>query len=227
MRIERIDDKTVKCFLSNEELEEYQIDYKDFITRSDKAREVVHDIMEQAKEEVGYTPPKYAFDLQIMMLPDKGLLLTFSEKDPFEGKDGGPLLDYLKEMQDVLTKNVQGQPEKQTSEKADALKEKKAEELPRPEKAIFVFERMQELLDYAQVVPKTLRAFSSLYLVDGEYYLYLEKGKASYEKYSKACIQAMEYAAIYGAEEDKMIYVREHGECLIAEYALRKLHTVG
>ena len=28
MKIERIDDKTVKCFLSNEELEEYDIDYK-------------------------------------------------------------------------------------------------------------------------------------------------------------------------------------------------------
>ena len=30
MRIERVDDKTVKCFLSNEELDEYNIDYKDF-----------------------------------------------------------------------------------------------------------------------------------------------------------------------------------------------------
>ena len=44
MKIERIDDKTVKCFLSNEELEEYDIDYKDFVTRSDKAKEVVQEI---------------------------------------------------------------------------------------------------------------------------------------------------------------------------------------
>ena len=33
MKIQRVDDKTVKCFLSKEELEEYQIDYKDFIMR--------------------------------------------------------------------------------------------------------------------------------------------------------------------------------------------------
>ena len=51
MKIERIDDKTVKCFLSNEELEEYEIDYKDFVTRSDKAKEVVQEIIEQAEEE--------------------------------------------------------------------------------------------------------------------------------------------------------------------------------
>lgn len=69
MKIEHVDDKTVKCFLSNEELEEYEIDYKDFVTRSEKAREVVQEIIEQATEEVGYKPPKFAFDLQIMMMP--------------------------------------------------------------------------------------------------------------------------------------------------------------
>ena len=50
MRIERVDDRTVKCFLSNEELEEYDIDYKDFVTRSEKAKEIVQEIIEQATE---------------------------------------------------------------------------------------------------------------------------------------------------------------------------------
>ena len=73
MRIERVDDRTVRCFLSNEELEEYDIDYKDFVTRSERAKEIVQEIIEQATEEVGYKPPKFAFDLQIMMVPDEGL----------------------------------------------------------------------------------------------------------------------------------------------------------
>ena len=102
MKIERIDDKTVKCFLSNEELEEYEIDYKDFVTRSDKAKEVVQEIIEQAEEEVGYKPPKYAFDLQIMMLPDEGLVLVFSEKEPLENKNGAQLLQALQEMKRVF-----------------------------------------------------------------------------------------------------------------------------
>ena len=52
MRIERIDDKTVKCYLSSEDLAEYDIDYRDFVMQSDKAKEVVQEIMEQAEEEV-------------------------------------------------------------------------------------------------------------------------------------------------------------------------------
>ena len=55
------------------------------------------------------------------------------------------------------------------------------------------------------------------------YYLYLHKGAASYERYSRACIQAIEFGALFGAEQDKVIYLQEHGECLIAEKALKKL----
>ena len=79
MKIERIDDKTVKCFLSNEELEEYEIDYKDFVTRSDKAKEVVQEIIEQAEEEVGYKPPKYAFDLHDFSDSDISGRLAFNQ----------------------------------------------------------------------------------------------------------------------------------------------------
>ena len=50
MKIERIDDKTVKCFLSNEELEEYEIDYKDFVTRSDKAKEVYRRLLSRQRK---------------------------------------------------------------------------------------------------------------------------------------------------------------------------------
>ena len=103
MKIERVDERTVKCFLSNEELEEYDIDYKDFILRSEKAKEVVQEIIEQAEEQVGYKPPRFAFDLQIMMLPDQGLLLTFSEKDT-DFKEGEQLIECLKEMKQVLDK---------------------------------------------------------------------------------------------------------------------------
>ena len=37
MKIERIDEKTVKCYLSNEDLEEYGLDYKDFMSRNGRA----------------------------------------------------------------------------------------------------------------------------------------------------------------------------------------------
>ncbi len=245
MKIERVDDKTVKCYLSNEELEEYEIDYKDFITRSEKAKEVVQEIMEQAAEEVGYKPPKFAFDLQIMMVPDQGLVLTFSEKEPFDPKDGEQILEALKEMKKVLQEskenflqkkglagNADGQKQLPGNVPVEAQPKSAAQQpqnnnaaRPRPETAIFAFRNAGRVMEYANVLPANLRVKSALYLLQDTYYLYMNKGSASYERYSRACVQALEFAALCGAEQEKLLYLEEHGECLIAEKALKKLRV--
>ncbi len=231
MKIERIDDKTVKCFLSNEELEEYDIDYKDFLTRSDKAKEVVQEIIEQAEEEVGYKPPKYAFDLQIMMLPDEGLVLVFSEKEPLENKNSAQLLQALQEMKKVFEEKkaeINATLEKQARQEA-AGKGKNGKGKAgdtKPQFAIFAFRNIGRVIEYASVLPANLRINSTLYrLEDGTCYVYVQKGGASYERYSRACIQAMEFAALYAADDQKVRYLEEHGECLIREKALKKLRA--
>lgn len=235
MRIERVDDKTVKCFLSNEELEEYDIDYKDFIFRSEKAREVVQEIIEQAEEEVGYKPPKLAFDLQIMMLPDEGMVLTFSEKEPADFKEGEQFLECLRDMKQILQRakektgalpeNSTAQQGKEAAQKPEASHQEE-KEAARPEEAVFVFDRLAPIMEYAAAMPSTLRVGSALYCMDGAFYLYLQKGSASYERYSRACIQAMEFGSLYTADADRLLYLQEHGECLIGEQALKKLRVV-
>lgn len=212
MKIERIDDRTVKCFLSNEEMEEYNIDYKDFVMRSEKARELVQEIIEQAAEEVGYTPPKFAFDLQIMMVANQGIILTFSDKDP-DVNESNQLIECLKEMKRILQKTREV-----TEQMAPA-----PEAAPRPEEAVFIFSSLQNVMNYAAALPRGLRVDSTLYEWDGCYYLHLQKGHAAYERYSRACIQALEFAALYAADEARISQLKEHGTCLIAEKAVRKL----
>jgi adapter protein MecA 1/2 len=232
MKIERIDDKTVKCFLSNEEMEEYQIDYKDFIMRSDKAKEMVREIIEQAEEEVGYRPPQFAFDLQIMLLQDKGLVLTLSEKEPFDNKDSERILEFLKEMKNMIfqTKDKIGQNLNQgigtipvQDENGQNVVETALPRIDKPDYAVFVFDRIGDIIDFANVMPKGLRVASVLYVVDDRYYLYIGKATASYERYSRACVQATEFGSLYTADEDVLRYMIEHGECIIEEKALKKL----
>lgn len=236
MRIERVDEKTVKCFLSNEELEEYEIDYKDFILRSDKAREIVQEIIEQAEEEVGYKPPQFAFDLQIMLLPDQGLILTFSDRDA-EARESDQFIECLKEMKRILQRTrekigggnasnggEQSQSGTEVSQSAQGKTEKAGqEEVARPGFAVFAFSGIGRIMDYVNMLPSNLMVESSLYEMDGLYYLYLLKGRASYERYSRACVQAMEFGSLYAADESQAIRLKEHGQCLIAEKAIKKL----
>ncbi len=220
MRIERVDDKTIKCYLTNEELEEYEIDYKDFIMRSDKAKEVVQEIIMQAEEEVGYKPPKFAFDLQIMMIPDQGLVLTFSEKEPMDFKEGEQILECLKEMKKVLQNNKKKAEASEQGTKVPTEEEKKPKQ---PEFAVFAFRSPGRVMEYASVLPKNLRVKTALYVMDDVYYLYMHKGAASYARYSRACVQALEFGNIFAAEKDRLEYLKEHGECLIEEQAIKKL----
>lgn len=98
-------------------------------------------------------------------------------------------------------------------------------QLPKPEYAIFVFPSVRDIMKYAAALPANLRIDSELYQMEGKYYLYLKKGKASYQRFSKACVQALEFASLYSAEETVLICLKEHGECLIAEKAVKKLRT--
>lgn len=251
MKIERVDEKTVKCFLSNEELEEYDISYKDFVTRSDRAREIVEEIMAQAVEEVDYKPPQFAFDLQIMILPEQGMILTFTERTPDDLKNSTNLMNYLREMRRILKEKLgldgstiagllaqammtaaagQGAAEpnaagsaagQEPQDNTETVAKKEATQKPRF--AIFRFANMRSLCSYASVLPKNLRVISRLYQEGGTYYLHLERGGASYERYSRASIQALEFGELYAATEDKLVYLEEHGECLIGEKALSKL----
>lgn len=243
MKIERVDEKTVKCFLSNEELEEYDISYKDFVTRSEKAREIVEAIMAQAVEEVDYKPPHFAFDLQIMLLPDQGMILTFTERSPEDLKNGVNLINYLREMRRILKDKLgmdgsaiagllaqammtaaAGQAETQ-EEGLDGKEpsKKDSQEIQKPRFAIFRFTSMRSLCEYARALPKNLRVISRLYRDGDTYYLYLERGGASYERYSRASIQALEFGELYAATQDKAVYLEEHGECLIGDKALARL----
>lgn len=232
MKIERIDEKTVKCFISNQELEEYDIDYKDFIMRSEKAKEVVQEIIEQAEEEVGYKPPQFAFDLQIMMLPEQGMILTFSERDS-ETREGEQFIECLREMKKILQKTRERLNQSETGEggTGEAPQKQKAEDKNageggqerRPGFAVFVFSGIGRVMEYAAVLPSNLQVESSLYEMDGFYYLYLLKGRASYERYSRACVQALEFGGLYAAVEGQAARLKEHGKCLIEEKAIKKL----
>ncbi len=235
MRIERVDDKTVKCFLSNEELDEYEIDYKDFIMRSEKAKEVVQEIMEQAEEEVGYKPPKFAFDLQIMMLPDEGIILTFSEKEPADCKENEQIIECLKDVKELLQRakgkgSVANESSNSVQSDANEQKEKSKKQEPQiemqPHQAVFSFDKLSSVIEYASIMPNSLRVKSSLYCMKDVYYLHIQKGTASYERYSRACIQAVEFGRLYAIEPDRMLHLQEHGECLIEKQALKKLCVI-
>lgn len=243
MRIERVDDKTIKCYLSKDELAYYQVDYSDFISRSENAQRLLREVIEQAKTEVGYRPPEIAFEMQIMMVPEQGMVLTFSEKDPALGVDPeklGGFIDTLKHLLEHVRGEAAGNtgslgalpglgqgafalpaPAAPAVKKADG----KTEERPAASdvnEAVFMFNFLSDFIEYAQGLPRGIRLDSVLYKMDDRYFLHIGRGGASYDRFSRSCVQALEFAELFSAGSGCDEALKEHGEVMIASKAVNK-----
>ncbi len=241
MKIERIDDKTIKCYLSKDELAYYKVDYSDFISRSENAQRLLRAIIEQAKSEVGYQPPKIAFEMQIMMVPEQGMVLTFSEKDPAIGVDPDKLSGFIDTLSKLLehVKEAGGStgslgalpglgqgglslpvptapmnpPEKGTEKNAPAMD---------VNEAVFMFTYLSDFIDYAQGLPRGIRLDSTLYKMGEEYFLHVGRGGASYDRFSRSCVQALEFSQLYSAGPGCDEVLKEHGDVMIASKAVNR-----
>ena len=232
MRIERVDNCTVKCYISIEEMEQYQVKYTDFITRTQKAQQLMHDIIRQAQEQVDYHPPKLAFEMQITMVPEEGMVLTFSEKEPFDVKDEDQVEEFINNLKGLMGRLAEYRKEVEKKATAGGLlpgvprlsendEHKKLEDAAN--EAIFVFLSIADAMNFVDMLPGNIRIDSRLYKMDDRYFLYLGKGSASYDKYARTCVQALEFASLYRAGSGCCETLNEHGECLIAEKAVKKL----
>ena len=87
MTFKRIDESTIRCIVTEEDMEENGLELDDFFTQSDKAQDFLREVVEQASEEVGYDSGQGMVSLQIMPLPNHGLAITFSESESKEWQD--------------------------------------------------------------------------------------------------------------------------------------------
>ena len=67
---------------------------------------------------------------------------------------------------------------------------------------------------------------SQLYKLNEAYYLIIEKNRISQKNFNKISAQAVEFGTLSAVSEEKLLYLEEHGECLIEEKAVTKLRKI-
>ena len=80
MRFKRIDVDTVRCIISEEELMENGLEVDDFLQNDGRTESFLRKIISMAEEEVGYKVQGGNITIQVAVLPEHTLALTFSEK---------------------------------------------------------------------------------------------------------------------------------------------------
>ena len=218
MKYKKINDATVQCIVSADDMSEYGLTLSDIFERNERGEEFLRDIIERAHEEVGYQINNGNIAMQITPLKDNGLVVTFTDEGPAAFKE---MLQNLKEVLQEFSAELAGQEERERSRVA-AQKAGEYDENRR----MFVFASMHETMQYAATIPNTYSVKSHLYKEGGDYYLVLEKNRLSYKAFNRISAQAVEFGNLIAVSDERMQYLEEHGECLIRNRAVSRLRRI-
>ncbi len=79
MKFHRIDENTINCVISQEDLESRGLQIEDLFEKKKEAMEFLHVIVDEASREVNFHPQGAITSMQIAVLPDHSVSLTLSE----------------------------------------------------------------------------------------------------------------------------------------------------
>ncbi len=220
MRYRKINEATVQCIITQDDMLEYGLTLSDIFERNEKGEEFLRDIIERAYDEVGYKINGGNIAMQITPLKDKGLVVTFTDESPAVFKN---ILEHLKDVLAGVGAELTQQGE--NDEKIPAALEQVTEEYDE-NRRMFVFPSIYQAMRYTASIPANLSVKSHFYKEKEAYYLVLEKNRLSYKNFNKISAQAVEFGDLIAVSDDRMNYLEEHGECLIADRAVNKLRKI-
>ena len=185
---------------------------------NEKGEGFLRDVVERAHDEVGYHLNGDNIAMQITPIRDEGLVITFSD----EGIAGFQnMLEHIKEV-------LSGFDPESIKEAAKAIAGKEGKKSKELEDTcrIFVFASMNHTMRYCAAVPAELSVRSHLYSLKDTYYLVVEKQRLSKKNFNKISAQAVEFSKLLAPSEEKLLYLEEHGECLIKDRAVSTLRKI-
>lgn len=216
MKYKKINDATVQCIITAEDMIEYGLTLSDIFERNEKGEGFLRDIIERAHDEVGYMINGENIAMQITPLQNKGLVVTFTNESPAAFRD---ILQHLKEVlhgvsAELNNMQAESQIQNRTAEEYDE------------DRRMFVFSSLHQVMQYTASIPSNLSVKSHLYKADEVYYLVMEKNRLSYKMFNKISAQAVEFGNLIAVSEERMQYLDEHGERLIEARAVSKLRRI-
>lgn len=256
MKIEKINENKIRCFLTRDDLENRHIKLSEIAYGTEKARSLFRDMMEQASSQFGFEADNIPLMVEAIPMSNECIILDItkvadpeeldtrfskfappSEEDQdglfgglsselLEGADG--LLDFLKKDMLGLPSEPAGSTETGLKTDADAVQESGAEESPAIQTRIYRFGSLDEATDAGKVTAPVNPGRSTLYKKPGtsQYYLVLSSEGTDPLTFSRLCNILAEYGEKVKQEAASEAYYREHYEVIIHDQALQKLALI-
>ncbi len=97
MKFRRIDNKTVSCIITPEDMKAHGIKLDDIFEKKEEAMEFLHMVVGEAERRVNFRPQGAVTSMQMSVLPDHSISLTISEQS------GAMFEEFLNKLQEKLS----------------------------------------------------------------------------------------------------------------------------
>lgn len=218
MRIKRISTDTVRCLITEDELRENGLEVSDFLSNDGRTEEFLRMVMSRAEEEVGFKMHGGPMTVQVAVLPEHTMALTFSEKQP------GNFMELLEGLKAAMS---------QLGEAVDEVGKK----TPKPadvnyDTSIVYFDKLDDAISFCRGVGADIEneygMRSHLYrLVEEDgFYIVIERAMMDDKHLCKVMTVSAEFMNGVTNTASHLAYLQEHGVCMIADNAISELAIV-
>ena len=237
MKFIRLNKGTVRCILTEEDMEEYGIGIDDFIEQSDQASDFIHELLERAGAEVGDISKSGMVTLGIMQMPGGKVSITITDAGMEDIATGG----MAERLETLFRKMSQVDKLRQTISEMGNAREEAEQEEKSPEKLItdsivglngentthvLHFDTLDDITEYAKAITYGRPIKSDLYKVTDGYILVIHKASMATISYAKVCFMAIDFGAKIRNKPSLEAFLMEHGNLLIARKALQIMKNI-
>ena len=216
MKFRKINDTTINCIITQDDLKKHGIDLDDLFDRKKNAVEFIKRIILKAASSVNMNMKNDYTSMRISVLPDQSVSLTISQ-DPVESAGIQAHKDDAHEAQSAGPASYYGEAEKAARKKgADTAIS-----------GTYVF-RFPSILDTAascRILENCRGLSSSLYFVKdtGFYYLVLSRDPDSGEENDGSVLRINDFADMVSCSDTTLAYIREHSDCILRRRAVQQI----
>jgi adapter protein MecA 1/2 len=202
MRILRVNDNTVRIFISFSELADRNISLADFFQKTARTEQFFWELICKAREEVDFSLDQ-PFWIQFTVISEDEFAITVIKQEEYGDKENHAL-----EVEEKRNRT-------RSAQQGDS-------KFPPNQEWIYAFQDLEDIFNVIKVLPDLSTTSSMLYELEEEFYLVIGQIKGPRKKkIAEAVLDE------YGdAIMTSVAFLREHAMCVISENALEKLAVV-
>jgi len=201
MRILKVNDNTVRIFISFTELADRNISLADFFQRSARTEQFFWELISKARDEVDFNLDQPFWIQATMASEDEFVITVIKQEDQIEAEINHIIQTSFGEKK---------KPAKQTSKFSSE------------QDWVYVFSDFEDVMAAVRLLPEIPHIESLLYSYEDEYYLAISKfGTPRKRKVAEAILD--EYGESIMVTE---AFLKEHGELIIPENAIKVLKNL-